>query len=170
MASYKSSITLIGMPGAGKSTVGVLAAKSLVKRFVDTDLAIQTREGRSLQQVLDNDGYEALRSLEAQTLLSLDLKDAVVATGGSAVYSVQAMSWLQSFSVLVYLEVDLATVIARIGDFANRGIAKSPQQTIEEVFLERELLYRSWAEVTLDATRPVEAVVGEIAAAWRAIA
>jgi len=162
MPETLSSITLIGMPGAGKSSVGVLAAKRLVRRFVDTDLEIQEYAGRSLQEILDEDGYLALRALEEQVLLSADIDNAVVATGGSAVYSEHAMRRLRSVSRIVYLQVDLTTVLERIGDFSARGIAKPRDQTIAAVFEERRRLYEAWADVTLDAMLPVEVVVARV--------
>ena len=150
------AITLIGMPGAGKSTVGVVLAKRLVRPFMDTDIAIQDAVGESLQTILDRDGYQALRDTEERVLLGLDYRDHVIATGGSAVYSTAAMTLLRDISTIVYLELSVADVIKRIGDFSKRGIAKPPWQSIEETFIERQRLYEQWAEITIDATQSVE--------------
>jgi len=150
------------MPGAGKSTVGVLLAKRLVKRFIDSDLLIQQNVGRALQDVVDQEGYQALREIEEQVLLATDVGDAVLATGGSAVYSERAMRYLAQCSALVYLEIPLAAVEARIGDFSGRGIAKPANQTIAQAFDERCRLYERWAQVTIDATQAVEEVVGGV--------
>ncbi|MBF66229.1 MAG: shikimate kinase [Gammaproteobacteria bacterium] len=157
-----AAITLIGMAGAGKSTIGVLLAKRLVKRFVDTDLVIQETEQRSLQDILNRDGYLELRAVEARVLQCVDPAGAVVATGGSAVYSVTAMAHLSSATKVVYLKVPLAEVIRRIGDYSGRGIAKPPEQSLEDTFKERQRKYERWADLTVDATRPVETVVNEI--------
>ncbi len=163
----RDAITLIGMAGAGKSTIGVLLAKRLVKRFIDTDLVIQESIGRSLQDVLDTDGYLELRAIEAAVLKDVDPRGAIVATGGSAVYSDEAMAHLRSASFLVYLEVPLEEVIRRIGDYSARGIAKPPAHTLEDTFRERQERYETWAEYTVDATQPVERVVEAVCALYR---
>ena len=158
----KTGVTLIGMPGAGKSTVGVLLAKRLVKRFIDSDLAIQQHIERGLQDLVDTEGYQVLRAIEEKVLLALDAQGSVLATGGSAVYSERAMRHLRGESILVYLEISYAVVEARIGDFSRRGIAKSSNQSLAEAFEERCRLYRRWSEMTVDATLPVEEVVSQI--------
>ena len=156
-------VTLIGMPGAGKSTVGVVLAKRLVLDFVDSDLLIQHDAGVPLQSVLDRDGYLALRQREAQILLSIDARRAVVATGGSAVYSANAMAHLGSQSTVVYLEVPLAVISSRIGDYSGRGIAKPPDHSLSDTYYERTALYRRFADMTVDADQAVENVVDVIA-------
>ncbi|MDY0292254.1 MAG: shikimate kinase [Desulfuromonadaceae bacterium] len=143
------NITLIGMPGAGKSTVGVVLAKKLSLTFVDTDILIQARQGRSLQQILESDGYKELRQLEEQEILRLQVEHSVIATGGSAVYSARAMEHLQRISTIVYLDLPYADICRRIHDFATRGIACAPEQSFEELYIERGRLYRTYAEVTI---------------------
>ena len=162
------AITLIGMPGAGKSTVGVVLAKRLVRPFMDTDIAIQDAVGESLQTILDRDGYQALRDTEERILLGLDYRDHVIATGGSAVYSTASMTLLKRISTIVYLELTIDDVVARIGDFSKRGIAKPPNQSIEETFLERQRLYEQWADLTVDATQSVEKEADDICRALMA--
>ena len=166
--SPAGALTLIGMAGAGKSTIGMLLAKRLVKRFIDTDLVIQDSVGRSLQDILDNDGYLELRALETRVLRGIDTRGAVVATGGSAIYSDDAMAHLGSGSHIVYLEVPLAEVIQRIGDYSARGVAKPPDQSLEDTFFERQRGYECWADVTIDATQPVETVVDQVCAWFQA--
>lgn len=146
-----SSIILIGMPGSGKSTVGVILAKRTGKAFVDTDLLIQSQAGRSLQEIVDTDGYLELRRIEEQVLLSLDSRNAVIATGGSAVYSRRAMAHLHTEGSVVFLKVKLGTLKKRVGDYATRGLAKRPDQTLEDLFTERCALYREYADVTIAA-------------------
>jgi shikimate kinase len=145
----KSNIVLIGMPGSGKSTIGVLLAKRAAMGFLDTDLLIQASQGRSLQDIVNNDGYESLRTIEEQELLSVSVHNHVIATGGSAVYSAAAMAQLKHQGIVVFLDVTLATVERRIGDFSLRGISKRQDQTIAELFRERRELYRRYADITI---------------------
>lgn len=165
MGGDKRSVVLIGMPGAGKSTLGVQLAKLLALDFVDTDLLIQRDSGTTLQAILDADGYLALRDTEARVITASDFPSAVVATGGSAVYSPQAMAHLRSFGPLVFLSVSLPELTRRIHDYATRGIAKRPEQTFEEVFAERMNLYRQYADMTVDCDgKTTEQILSELAA------
>jgi len=145
----KSNITLIGMPGAGKSTVGILLAKELGLGFVDTDLLIQTREGQTLQALVDSRGHMALRTIEEDVICGFTAQKTVIATGGSAVYSDRAMAHLENLSHIVFLELDFDAIRARIRNFDSRGIAMAPGQSFEELFAERQVLYRRWAEMTV---------------------
>ena len=145
-----SNIVLIGMPGSGKSTVGVILAKLTSRSFIDTDVLIQTREVRSLQDIVDHDGYLFLREIEEKTLLGLDLRNHVIATGGSAVYSPAAMRHLKSDGVIIFLDVNLETLKARVSDYATRGLAKRPDQNVDDLFAERSALYRKYADITID--------------------
>lgn len=151
MTVGRSSIVLIGMPGSGKSTVGVLLAKAAGLGFVDTDLLIQQEAGRPLQAIVDRAGYRALRELEERVLWDLEAYRQVIATGGSAVYSEAAMNHLKAHGVLVFLDISLATMAARIGDFSLRGLSKHPDQTLEDLYRERLDLYRRYAEITVRA-------------------
>jgi shikimate kinase len=149
MARTPSNLVLIGMPGSGKSTVGVILAKKTSRDFVDTDLLIQTSQGRNLQDIVDHDGYVALRHIEERVLLDLSVRNHVVATGGSAVYSDQAMAHLKSDGLAIFLDVDLATLESRIPDFSTRGLAKRPDQSLSELFKERFGLYARYADITI---------------------
>ena len=151
MNDRPSNIILIGMPGSGKSTVGVLVAKRLNKAFVDTDLLIQTETGRSLQDIVDKEGYLELRRVEEKVLLDLECRGMVIATGGSAVYSERAMGHLREDGTVVFLEVGLGTLGKRITDYGTRGLAKRPDQSLADLFEERCALYRKHADVTIDA-------------------
>jgi len=150
MREDKSNIVLIGMPGAGKSTVGVILAKLTSRDFIDTDVFIQISQGRLLQDIVDTEGYMALRRIEEDILLSLRCYNHVIATGGSAVYSPAAMEYLESNGIVVFLDVDLSTLESRVRDFDARGLAKRPDQTPYELFEERIVLYRKYADVTID--------------------
>ena len=143
------NLVLIGMPGSGKSTVGVLLAKRLGLGFVDTDLLIQEEAGRTLQEIVDQDGYEALRRIEEQVLLKLDVRHKVISTGGSAVYSARAMEHLKKHGTVVFLDIPLELVIQRIGDHSMRGISRRPDQSLEALFQERFELYRRYADLTI---------------------
>jgi shikimate kinase len=149
--SGKSNLVLIGMPGSGKSTIGVILAKRTSHHFVDTDLVIQNVEGRSLQDILDQEGYLALRETESRVLQGLDLDNHVISTGGSAVYSDAAMQHLKRKGICIYLDVSVETLRARITDYDTRGIAKRPDQSFADLFEERTRLYRRYADITIKA-------------------
>ena len=149
MAQKYSNLVLIGMPGAGKSTVGVILAKQTSRDFVDTDVLIQVSEERTLQKIVDADGYIALRKIEEEVLLGLCVRNHVIATGGTAAYSKQAMTHLKSEGVIIFLDVDLITLESRVSDFSMRGIAKRPEQSFGELFNERLSLYNKYADITI---------------------
>jgi shikimate kinase len=147
--SARPNIVLIGMPGAGKSTVGVLLAKALSLAFVDTDVVIQAREGRRLQEILDAEGVEAFRRLEERHVLEVRCEGHVIATGGSVVYSDAAMRHLQANGWVVFLEAPGALLAARLDNLSVRGVARAAGQSLESLLAEREPLYRKYADVTL---------------------
>ena len=145
----KSNLTLIGMPGAGKSTIGIILAKNLSMGFLDTDILIQINQQKSLQQILDESDHLHLRAIEEREILKLNITRQVIATGGSAAYSERAMTHLQGMSLVVFLEVSFAEIERRIRNFATRGIAKAPHQSFRELFEERQSLYKRYAELTV---------------------
>ncbi|MFT6577769.1 MAG: shikimate kinase [Zhongshania sp.] len=145
-----SSVVLIGMPGAGKSTIGQALALRLGVEFVDTDRLIEQREGRSLQVMLDASGYQYLRAIEADVLLRNDFVNKVVATGGSAVYSDAAMMHLRRFGPCVFIDISLSAIEDRVQNFAERGIAGPPGQDLQGVYSERLPLYQRYADITVD--------------------
>lgn len=144
-----SNIVLIGMPGSGKSTVGVILAKKAMKDFVDTDILIQKSQSRPLQDIVDTEGYLALRDIEERVLEALQVRNHVISTGGSAVYGERAMAHLKSDGMVVFLDVTLDTLEARVPDFSTRGLAKRPEQSFSELFDERNALYRKYADITV---------------------
>jgi shikimate kinase len=149
MKEPRSNIVLIGMPGSGKSTVGVILAKMTSRDFVDTDLTIQTLQNRPLQDIVDSDGYDTLRKIEGDVLMGLSVQNHVIATGGSAVYSHESMLHLKSNSVVIFLDVSIDTLKSRVSDFGTRGLAKPPEQSFSDLFNERFALYTKYADITI---------------------
>lgn len=159
----KNNIVLIGMPGAGKSTNGLLLAKALGKDFLDTDVLIQVCEGKTLQQIMDDSDYLKLRLIEESALTNIDVQNTVIATGGSAVYSVAGMAQLKKNGVIVYLETPLKTLEQRIHDYETRGIAKHPEQSFDDLFYERSKMYSQHADITINCDQlSSETVVSNI--------
>lgn len=144
------NITLIGMPGSGKSTVGVLLAKALGYQFLDVDLLIQEREGALLQEILDRRGTAAFLEAEERAVRSLDCRRTVIAPGGSAVCREGAAVHLKGMGPLVYLRVPLEELTRRIQNLSSRGIAMEPGQTLADVLAYRDPLYRKYADLIVD--------------------
>ncbi|MCF7980728.1 MAG: shikimate kinase [Pseudomonadales bacterium] len=158
-----TSIILIGMPGAGKSTIGILLAKELGLDFLDTDVVIQVREGKTLQEIMDESNYLRLRDIEEQVLLSTDCHGKVVATGGSAVYSEEGMAHLKRQGLVVFLDVPLRQLTRRIHNYESRGIARHPNQSFPDLFEERCRLYRQYADITIPCgALPTQEVLEEV--------
>ena len=157
------NIVLTGMPGAGKSMVGVLLAKSLKKKFVDTDLVIQEETGRHLQEIIDTDGVDAFMKIEEETVLRHTFKNAVVATGGSVVYSRKAMAHLKDGGTIVYLAVTYREMMKRLKNITTRGIVVHPGQTLRDLYDERVPLYVQYADITIECSgEHFEEIVGRI--------
>jgi shikimate kinase len=166
MTPSPTSIVLIGMPGAGKSTVGVLLAKMTCRSFVDTDVLIQSQEGRPLQEIVNRDGHLALRAIEEQVIVGHGCMGCVIATGGSAVYSPAAMTHLKRHGTVVFLDADFSTLEARVRDIDTRGLAKRPDQSFRDLYEERTPLYRQYADITIGCSgRTHDEVCGLIIAA-----
>lgn len=144
------NIVLIGMPGAGKSTVGVLCAKALGYAFLDTDLVIQAREGALLQALVDTLGVEGFLDAEAQAVRSVLCRRTVVAPGGSAVLRSDAAQHLKTLGKVVYLRLSPQGLERRLHNIKSRGIAMAPGQTIADLYAQRAPLYQRYADVTVD--------------------
>ena len=142
-------ITLIGMPGSGKSTVGALLATHLNLPLVDTDHLIEAREGQTLQEIMDGRGHEVFREIEQSVLLEMPLRPSVISTGGSVVYSDQIMARLAEASIVVYLKAQYETIEHRVSLAPLRGIASPGGQTLEEIYRERVPLYERYSQLTL---------------------
>lgn len=161
------NVILIGMSGAGKSTLGVLLAKAIGKDFTDTDIIIQQREGRLLQDIIDQDGVDYFMKAEEDIVSSLSFKNSVVATGGSVVYSEKIMESLKNDAVFVYLYVPYEELAARVKNISTRGIVMRNGSTYEDVYNERLPLYKKYADITVDCSamdieRCVEAILKQL--------
>lgn len=156
-------IILIGMPGAGKSTVGVLLAKALGLDFIDTDLIIQRAEGRTLQKIIDTDGLDRFIETEDRIVAGTFAENSVIATGGSVIFGESAMNNLRRLGRIVYLRASFETVAARISNISTRGVAMNPGQDLRGVYDERCPLYEKYADITVDVDcGSVEASVEEV--------
>ncbi len=160
----RENIVLIGMPGAGKSTVGVVLAKHLGCRFVDSDLVIQEKYGKLLHELIEEHGVEGFWKIENEVNASLALEGSVIATGGSVIYGKEAMEHLRLIGQVVYLKLPYEEVADRLGDLNARGVTLMPGQTLRDLYKERTPLYEKYAHVTIDCSGKVlRDVVMEIA-------
>lgn len=146
----KKNIVLIGMPGAGKSTIGVLLAKSMLYSFTDTDLIIQSKYGTSLCDIIEKEGTQGFLDIEDAVISECDFCNCVVATGGSAVYGENAMAKLRESSTVVYLKLPLEELKKRLGDIRTRGVAMPCGTSLDELYAERSPLYERYADVTVE--------------------
>lgn len=146
------NLTLIGMPGAGKSTIGVILAKSLLCDFTDTDLIIQKKTGKSLCAILDQKGTDGFLKLENDIICGESFENAVIATGGSAVYGREAMEKLKKISTVIFLDVNVQELEKRLSNIKTRGVAMKKGTTVKELYNQRLPLYQKYADITLDCT------------------
>ena len=159
----KSNIVLIGMPGAGKSTVGVLLAKMLGRYFLDTDIYIQTIEDESLQDIIDAKGLDEFCRIEQDHIICIDIKNAVIATGGSAVYSEQAMHCLAEDGIIIHLDLPFEEIQRRVTNLYTRGVVMEKSQTLAGLYEKRQPLYEKYAEITIQCSgKTHEQIVEEI--------
>lgn len=146
------NIVLIGMPGCGKSTVGVLLAKALGMHFVDTDVVFQAREGKKLQRIIDEIGIDAFLKREEEAILDFSCDKTVIATGGSVVYGRKAMEHLHKSGTVVYIRLPYAEIERRLSNLATRGVTLREGQTLYDLYQERIPLYESEADIVFDAS------------------
>ena len=146
----KNNIVLIGMPGCGKSTIGVLLAKLIGYDFLDSDLLIQKQEKRKLFQIIDEKGLEYFNALENEINSKIVVEETVIATGGSVVYGKEAMAHLKEIGTIVYLNVPLKEIEKRVTNLSTRGIAMEKGMTLSDLYKERSVLYERYADVLVD--------------------
>lgn len=166
MKGYRNmdNVILIGMPGAGKSTVGVVLAKKMGYAFVDSDLLIQERENMLLHEILEQKGLEAFNQIENEVNATLKANHSVIATGGSVIYGMEAMMHFKSIGSILYLKLDYEELESRVGDLEQRGVAIRPGQTLEDLYEERTPLYEKYADITIDCNnKSIREIVHEIA-------
>ncbi len=145
-----SNIILIGMPSCGKSTVGVLLAKNLGMRFLDTDLLIQEKTGKLLHELIAEKSNEGFMALENEVLAAVNVEHAVIATGGSAIYAEDGMKNLKKAGRIAYLKISYEMLCERLGDYTHRGVVMPKGYTLRDMYDERSLLYERYADITLD--------------------
>lgn len=162
MDKKKINISLIGMPGAGKTTIAKLLATKLNLEFIDSDHLIEKRNDQSIQNILDSEGHAELRLKEEEIILSCSLDNTILATGGSAVYSDKAMSYLNNNSIVVYLDIPISLVMQRVGDYSNRGFAEPNGKSPQDVFNQRTILYKKWCHLMIDGTYDINTVAENI--------
>ena len=146
----KDNIVLIGMPGAGKSTVGVVLAKRLGYRFIDSDLVIQDKYEKLLHELISEHGVEGFWQIENEVNAGLNVHRCVIATGGSVIYGAEAMEHLRETGTVVYLKLSYEEIAHRLGDLNARGVTLQPGQTLADLYAERTPMYEKYAHVTLE--------------------
>ena len=146
----KDNIVLIGMPGVGKSTVGVILAKVLGYQFVDADLVIQKEEGKLLHEIIEEVGTEGFIEVENRVNSSLEVEHSIIATGGSVVYGKEAMEHLKEIGTIIYLRLPFEVLNRRLHDIKGRGVVLKDGQTLEDLYAERTPLYEKYADVVVD--------------------
>ncbi|NLO39882.1 MAG: shikimate kinase [Ruminiclostridium sp.] len=157
------NIVLIGMPGVGKSTIGVILAKTLGMSFIDTDLIIQENEGKLLQEIIKKDGLDRFLGIEEKVMMSIRSFNTVIATGGSAIYSNKGMQSLKSNGIACYLKLPIKEIQQRINNITTRGIVMKENQSFYELYMERKPLYERYADIIIDCTdKSMECIVSEI--------
>ncbi len=152
MNQNRDNVVLIGMPGAGKSTVGVVLAKILNKQFVDADLVIQNQTGKTLQMLIDELGPDGFIDIENEILCGIEAEGSIIATGGSAVYSDAAMNHLSDIGTVVYLEISYESLLDRLSDLQERGVVLKGgvSMSLRELYEERKPLYERYADLTVN--------------------
>lgn len=158
-----NNIVLIGMPGAGKSTIGVVLAKRMGYRFVDSDLVIQEKYGKLLHELIEENGVEGFWKIENDVNAGMETDRSVIATGGSAVYGKYAMEHLRSIATVVYLQLPYEEIVERLGDLNERGVTLKPGQDLQALYEERVPLYEKYAHVTISCEgKMLKDIVAEI--------
>ena len=155
----RTNLVLIGMPASGKSSVGVILAKLIGYDFIDTDILIQRSEKKRLSEIIREVGVDGFLEVEARVNGSVEADHCVIATGGSAVYSEEAMRHLKKIGHIMYLKVDYETIRKRLGNIKQRGVVLREGQTLRDLYGERAVLYEKYADAVVEEQGDVEDVV-----------
>lgn len=159
------NIVLIGMPGAGKSTVGVVLAKKLGFSFLDSDLLIQEHEKMLLHEIIEQKGLDGFNQIENEVNASITATNSVIATGGSVIYGKEAMEHLKTIGTVIYLQLNYEELKERLGDLEERGVSIRPGMTLKDLYAERTPLYETYADLTITCDdKPIRKIVQEIVA------
>ena len=159
------NIVLIGMPGAGKSTVGVVLAKKLGFSFLDSDLLIQDHEKMLLHEIIEQKGLDGFNQIENEVNASITATNSVIATGGSVIYGKEAMEHLKTIGTVIYLQLNYEELKERLGDLEERGVCIRPGMTLKDLYAERTPLYETYADLTITCDdKPIRKIVQEIVA------
>jgi shikimate kinase len=154
------NIVLIGMPSSGKSTVGVVLAKTLGMNFIDTDLVIQEKTGQLLQNIINDDGINYFLQIEENSILSLKVKNSIIATGGSVIFCDKAIEYLKMKGILVYLNVEFKEIVKRLDNITTRGVVLAKGQSLKDMYNQRAPLYQKYSDITIDCSnKGVEEII-----------
>ena len=157
------NVVLVGMPACGKSTIGVVLAKTMNNGIMDTDLLIQQREGKTLQAIINESGNTYFRQVEEEVLLEVNVSNHVIATGGSAIYYEKAVEHFKENGQIVYIKVSLETILERLNNIKTRGVSLGEGQTLEDLYEERVPLYEKYADIIIEAENlTIEEIVERI--------
>lgn len=151
--NQKKNVVLIGMPGAGKSTIGVVLAKAMGLEFLDSDLVIQKQEKRLLQEIINQDGLNAFIDIENKANAGLNVEHSVIATGGSVVYGHEAMEHLREIGIVIYIKLSYETIVSRLGNLEQRGVVLRKGQSLKDLYEERCPLYDKYAHIVIEAEK-----------------
>lgn len=165
----KDNLILVGMPASGKSTIGVILAKVIGYDFIDSDLLIQRKEGKRLSEIIEEKGIDGFLAVENEVNASIEASQCVIATGGSAVYGVEAMQHLREIGAVIYLQVDFDVIQKRLRNIRQRGVVLREGQTLRDLYDERTVLYEKYADLIVrEGSGEIEEVVARIIRTLRA--
>ena len=163
-STKRNNVVLIGMPGCGKSTVGVVLAKNMGFQFMDSDICIQEQENSLLHEIIEREGMDGFLAIENRVNATLDVEEYVIATGGSAIYGAEAMEHLSEIGIIVYLKLPYEEIKERLGDLIERGVTFREGQTLLDLYEERIPLYEKYADIIMDCNgKAIREIVHEIA-------
>lgn len=146
------TFTFVGMPASGKSCIGRALSKRLNMKLIDADRVIEAREGRKLQEIIDQDGLEAFKRIEEETILTINDDNVLLAPGGSAIYYPRCIEHFKKLGKIIYLHCSYDVIAKRLGDYSKRGVVLRPDQTLFDLYQERCALYEKYADIVIDCS------------------